>query len=93
MDKVSVAIEKRFETPTAIEHKEWNAAIEDKRRQKKQLKKLKRLEKIEASAVVDSLIKDRKEDITKAIKSAIIKTTYEMYSVSSLRTENETDKI
>ena len=38
MNKVSAAIEKRYETPETKKIKEWNAAIEDKRRKKKELK-------------------------------------------------------
>lgn len=53
MDNVSEAIAKRYETPKFREHKEWNAAIEDKRRQKKQLKKQQRLEKTNTSTRVE----------------------------------------
>ncbi len=34
MNKVSAAIEKRYETPMTKVHKEWNAVIEEKRKQK-----------------------------------------------------------
>lgn len=53
MDNVSEAIAKRYETPKSREHKEWNAVIEDKRRQKKQLKKQQRLEKTNTSTRVE----------------------------------------
>lgn len=91
MNKVSAAIEKRFETPKSREHKEWNAIIEDKRRQKKQLKKLNRLKKTDADAVVETLIKEHSADVTEAIRNNII-STYEMHKNSIMKAEDEPNK-
>lgn len=91
MNKVSAAIEKRYETPETKKIKEWNAVIEDKRKQKKQLKKLKRIEKTDADSAVAALIKEHSRDITKAIRNNIIK-THETYKNTLMKVENETDR-
>ena len=88
MDNVSEAIAKRFETPKTREHKEWNAIIEDRRRQKKQLKKLQRLEKTDA---LETLIKEHSADVTEAIRNNIVR-TYETHKNSLTRIEDEPDK-
>lgn len=91
MNKVSAAIEKRFETPKSREHKEWNATIEDKRRQKKQLKKLNRLKKTDADTAIAVLIKEHNADVSEAIRNNIIK-THETHKNNLMRAENEPDR-
>ncbi len=91
MDNVSEAIAKRYETPKSREHKEWNAAVEDKRRQKKQLKKLKRIEKTDEDLAIAMLIKEHSADVTEAIRNNIIK-THETHKNTLLRVENEPDR-
>jgi glutamine synthetase adenylyltransferase len=91
MNKVSAAIEKRFETPKSKEHKEWNAAIEDKRKQKKQLKKLNRLKKTDADTAIAALIKEHSADVSEAIRNNIIK-THETHKNNLMKAENEPDR-
>lgn len=91
MNKVSAAIEKRYETPTTILHKQWNAVVEDKRKQKKQLKKLKRIEKTDEDLAIAALIKEHSADVTEAIRNNIIK-THETHKNTLLRVENEPDR-
>ena len=91
MNKVSAAIEKRYETPTTILHKQWNAVVEDKRKQKKQLKKLQRLEKTDEDSAIAALIKEHSADVTEAIRNNIIK-THETHKNTLLRVENEPDR-